>query len=104
MNLELDSEGYPTDESLEEIKNYEGGGHELLAEVAFLFNVHGRCEFDGKRWMISTGGWSGCESVIGAMKENTMFWLMCWYMSKRGGYYEFKCRKFAKKPDNHDRR
>jgi len=92
MNLEIDSDGYPTDESLEQIKNYEGDHGDLLAEVAFLFGQYGKCRFEGNHWKISTRGWSGCESVIGAMKENKIFWMMCWYMSKRGGYYEFECR------------
>ena len=90
--LELDDDGYPTDESLEQIKNYKGSHTTLMTEVAHLFGGYGRCEFDGNHWIVATGGWSGCESVIRAMKENQMFWLICWYMSKRGGYYEFICK------------
>ncbi len=90
--LELDVNGYPTDESLKQIKNYKGSYKALMSEVAYLFGSYGKCEFDGNHWIVATGGWSGCESVIQAMKENIMFWLMCWYMSKRGGYYEFKTR------------
>ena len=93
MKLELDKDGYPTNESLEQIAKYKGSFRELMKDVAILFNVYGRCEYNAQldTWEVVTGGWSGCESVIGALKENQMFWLTCWQLSKRGGYYEFKC-------------
>ena len=89
--VELDNNGYPTDDSIEQIKNYNGSYADLMSEIAFLFSIYGRCEYRDidNTWEVVTGGWSGCESVISALKQNTMFWLTCWYMSKRGGYYEF---------------
>lgn len=39
-----------------------------------------------------TGGWSGNEEVISAMKENTMGWIMTWSSSHRGGKYVFELR------------
>jgi len=89
LRLELDKDGYPTDETLVQIEKYEGNFSILMAEVAFLFGTYGRCEFSGNHWTVATGGWSGCESVIEALKKNTMFWMICWQLSKRGGYYEF---------------
>jgi len=93
--IELDGE-YPTDESLGNIVGYKGDYTTLMSEIAFLFGTYGRCEFDGNHWIIATGGWSGCEDVISALKANTIFWMTCWYMSKRGGYYEFEIKE--KKP------
>jgi len=37
-----------------------------------------------------TGGWSGNEDVIGALKNNLLFWPMFWQKSTRGGHYFFR--------------
>ena len=42
------------------------------------------------QYKFATGGWSGAEDVIYALKSNTLFWTQCWELSKRGGYFEFK--------------
>lgn len=90
LNLELDNDGCPTDESLEQIKSFKGSHSVLLKEITFLFDKYGKCEAEGNTWRISTGGWSGCESVIRALQKNLLFWSVCWKFSKRGGYYEFE--------------
>ena len=46
----------------------------------------------GKRVLkleLHTGGWSGNESIIEALKYNFMFWSMYWQKSTRGGHYYF---------------
>jgi len=90
----IDSDGYPEPEVLMDIMEWtaRAGHHELMQEIVPLFEQYGRCEYrdiDGV-WEVVTGGWSGCEQVIQCLQENTMFWVMCWRLSKRGGYYEFK--------------
>jgi len=41
---------------------------------------------------LSTGGWSGNEDLIDAMK-NTFFWKFCWKQHRRGGHYIFEILK-----------
>lgn len=38
----------------------------------------------------ATGGWSGNEELIGALRQNLMFWACCWDCSSRGGRHTFK--------------
>lgn len=39
---------------------------------------------------ISTGGWSGNESLLGAMRRNVPLWRLTWVMNRRGGHYRFR--------------
>ena len=38
---------------------------------------------------LHTCGWSGNEEIIDALM-GTMFWMMCWESSRRGGHYYFE--------------
>lgn len=46
-----------------------------------------------KLWHVSTAGWSGNESIIGAMQKNYQFWWLCWHSTTRGGHYIFHLRR-----------
>lgn len=54
-------------------------------------------EFDGEDdgrparvYHISTGGWSGNESLLSAMRDNFVCYGLTFYVHKRGGHYEFR--------------
>ena len=87
---------YPSEETLKKIAEYSfteftpDNFHEFmkLVESEWEFADWG-WEVEGNVYHISTGGWSGNEDLIGAMKENIMFWLMYWQQSRRGGHYIF---------------
>jgi hypothetical protein len=103
MNPTFDSDGYPSDETLALISdwynnnNWEPESFLIFTEAAF--NKHyGKWEiipnynndllkdkpFTALR--IATGGWSGNETVISAMKK-TVFWSVFWRASVCGGLF-----------------
>ena len=90
MNLELDDDGYPTENTLKQIEKYRGNPDLLMQEIKFLFEPYGSCQKEGNVWQVSTGGWSGCESIIATLEMNFIFWWQCWKLTMRGGYYEFE--------------
>ena len=93
---ELDDDGYPTEETLETIKEWTPGSgktfDDLMEFIAPVFADYGSFvkELDGRTYEITTGGWSGCEDAINALSDNRIFWAVCWLEHKRGGYYKFK--------------
>src|SRR5712671_3118024 len=97
----VDDEGYPTDGALDRIRAWPMA--DLRGLMAFVHEIWCWPDWgwteeikDGKpTYAISTGGWSGNESVIGALEANNMFWLLCWQSSRRGGHYEFALADFA---------
>jgi hypothetical protein len=46
--------------------------------------------YPGRVYFMSTGGWSGNESIIDALAKNRLFWLVAWQESRRGGHYRFE--------------
>ena len=38
---------------------------------------------------VSTGGWSGNESIIHHAELNRALWMQVWQSTRRGGHYEF---------------
>ena len=92
----IDNDGYPTDEALDYLRNFHGSAAEMVTYVRSLMHNgastlenflddYGR---DEQRLTLVTYGWSGCESVIGAL-HGTMFNIMFWESSHRGGKHTF---------------
>ncbi len=50
----------------------------------------------GRRWRFATGGWSGNESLQGAMMGNRMARALAWKMSRKGGLTVWEVPKLAK--------
>ena len=93
---DLDSDGYPTDEALAAIINWDrhdiGGCFDYIGR---LWRYPERWHREGRTITASTGGWSGNEELIGALRENRMIWLMTWHQIRRGGHYVFKLPRYA---------
>lgn len=92
----MDSDGYPEEEELQTIREwpYELGFHDLMAYVKerwWSANWGWTTYQDGDKThhLISTGGWSGNEEIVSALKNNRMFWMINWKMSRSGGHYQF---------------
>ena len=103
----IDSDGYSTDEALDIIREWtfqmsDRALFEFIKSIWWMPDWGWKeCEaideLTGEKsycYYISTGGWSGNESIIQAMQENKwMFWHMHWVQSRRGGHYIFELRK-----------
>jgi len=95
-----DDEMYPSQEVLAMIAAWRFGEYPALMRFVeeqwidcygFFEQSTGKFEpFNGETpWKCATGGWSGNESLIDALRDNVGFWWTCWECSVRGGYYEF---------------
>jgi hypothetical protein len=88
----FDANGYPSEETLGTIALWQiadpVGWLEFVRDawnhhygtIIFPFLENGFVSF-------TTGGWSGNESIISAMRENVVLWTMLWESSHRGGKY-----------------
>ena len=99
----IDSNGYPTEETLQKITAFNPlkGDPFEFAEYLCENWINGHppeWNLETGCLQLSTGGWSGCESVIAALKETPFpsFWALFWYQSRAGGHYWFKVRRFKK--------
>lgn len=108
MEPTFDSEGYPTDETIQHIREWKGDFHELMAFVRKVWTYKDAgfweehdvkagdpyvWEVARRQYNISTAGWSGNESLVEALRANTAFWFMCWVQERKGGHYIFEIRK-----------
>jgi len=105
----IDHNGYPTDATLEKIAAFDPRKDDVYEFVEYLCEnwVNGfPPKWDKKHGtlQLSTGGWSGCESVIGELKRGngdlpgiSWFWVKYWYSSRVGGHYVFKGIRRMKK-------
>lgn len=99
----LDEEGYPTDEFLDYLSDYNNfkNVHEIIEIIESVWwmpdwGLTRKQPFTDKvyktrvfTYFMSTGGWSGNESIIYALKSNFLFWNF-WKTIRIGGHYTFR--------------
>lgn len=104
MEKEIKVNKYPTEEELEFIKNFNILKEPPVKLAKYIQSIwhwgEDYCpitafkdEYDGRemwKFEMHTGGWSGNEDIVLALRENWMFWNTFWTMSKRGGHYWFE--------------
>jgi len=89
---------YPTEEYLEEIRNYKGDPpiEEFVKILQYNWYFGPEwCIIRGNKAEFHTGGWSGNEDIIKAILSNIYLTnlYMKYEMWKRGGHYYFKICK-----------
>lgn len=87
-----DQRGYPTEEELETIRNWDH--NDLTGMMEYIRDIWwssswGFHEHQEGVYTLDTGGWSGNEEIIGAMRSNHVWWMMFWAEHRRGGHYTF---------------
>lgn len=97
----FDADGYPTEETERAIANWDFRDIPgWLAYIKASWNHHyGRMWRRGPLLKMATGGWSGNESVVEAMRKNSLLWSMLWESSHRGGLEVFRERLDDHLPD-----
>lgn len=96
----MSDDGYPTPTVLTQIKQWTGDPADALAFVKehWWHPDWGWSESDEVNdegavehvYHVSTGGWSGNESLIAAMQSNFVLWARMWQVTRRSGHYEFR--------------
>jgi hypothetical protein len=108
MKNMLDSDGYPTEEILDTISNWhiEEDYMDLIELIRDLWKWSDWGVKVGKEQHeqyangikmcrmveLHTGGWSGNEAIVHALKRNKFFWAVCWVKSERGGHHTFEIK------------
>ena len=94
MDNLLDGDGYPTEITLKRCRELTGTetAEDILSSLELIWHWPHHVRLSGNVLELHTGGWSGNEDVIEALSES-MFWLVCWMESKRGGHHRFDLSK-----------
>lgn len=97
----IDSEGYPTKEALDYIKNWsfyqgiagkyfgESMYNELIEYIKTIWNYNDAIVYENGLLEIHTYGWSGNEDIIEELKY-TDLWLLTFRCRQTGGHFYFK--------------
>jgi hypothetical protein len=99
----VDDDGYPIEIELKEIETFDIEKQPIEHLLDLLEKIWWASEWGFKREIgknildspcikleLHTGGWSGNEDIIEALKKTKMFWFLFWQKSERGGHYYFE--------------
>ena len=81
--------GYPSARELEMVKRWPIG--DPLGWVEFIDGLWTYRDYSRRtqrRWHLSTGGWSGNEDIVAAMRSS-LLWCYGFASHRRGGHYVF---------------
>lgn len=98
----LGDNGYPHEIELQRIRTWPMDDFRALMEYVRLrwkYADMGGWRQRGDRFRLATGGWSGNESLIGALESNWGFRALCGLSWHRGGLYFFDVREWDDNPD-----
>jgi hypothetical protein len=96
--MSLDGDGYPTEDALDALDAFKGSPEAMADLLRPLMESYGVAEVEdfiddfgqvpSKRLTLVTGGWSGCEEVVGRLSD-TLFHYAFWESSWRGGKHTY---------------
>lgn len=104
MNPVIDIDGYPTDETVEFLSSYKNFT-DVKEAMDFALKALEKLPYatikkENNYIYIATGGWSGCEDILRAMKSNLYFSHLLIATLSGGGYYYVDLSKKNSKPWN----
>ena len=91
-----DSNGYPSEAALNKVTEWEWNDLEgcmVFVRSLWQYADCGYWDNDNGVYRISTGGWSGNEDLIEALRKNHVLWLVHWAQSRRGGHFILATRE-----------
>ena len=100
---------YPSDIVLERIKNFDIFEEDIEKLLELIENEWEYADVgyfkqyveEGKNILeLHTGGWSGNEEILEALRENFAFWSAYWWKTERGGHYWFELKDLRKNEKN----
>ena len=100
---------YPTDDDLKRIREWPDD--DSAGWLAFIRSIWWSADWGWHSYegiddykkpitihLVSTGGWSGNEEIIDAMREQFIHWMMTWRSHRVGGHYEFRVPRAKVEP------
>lgn len=92
------SNGYPSDDEIKAIDDFYGYPLDFVRYIGSIWRNGAGWEIEERpdTWggvervaTFVTGGWSGCEEIMGRVTDNTIFSFLFYNKWERGGLHEF---------------